>query len=263
MYSNETIQSFLRRCRKRIDEELDAETNFWTPAEMLEYANEGAREVWQATREEHQNWFVRQMRSTDGIVNIGGRNYDTSLLRLTSGIERLKLPPDFYELLLLEGLRTPEDTNITRAVIFEYANMTQRSFREDNAARALAFDPIITSVQRYHYDVVYGAEGPYVFLAPSYRFAAPFETQIAYLAMPAELLALGTFEGTGFTTLMVDAILAYTLFAAVHKEGLAENVPMMERKWNLKRELAVRAAGPKQTRDEETVEGYLETEIIP
>lgn len=263
MYSNETIQSFLRRCRKRIDEELDAETNFWTPAEMLEYANEGVREVWQAVREEHQNWFVRQMRSTDGIKVIGGRNYDTALLRLVSGIERILLPPDFYELLLVEGLRTNADTNTTRAVIFEYANMTQRSFRESSVARETAFDPIITSVQRYRYDVVYGAEGPYIFLAPSYRFEAPFETQIAYLAMPAALLFNSTFEGTGFTDIMVDGILAYVLFAAVHKEGLTENIAAMERKWNLKRELSVRAAGPKQTRDEETVEGYLETEIIP
>lgn len=263
MYSNETIQSFLRRCRLRLDQELDSQTNFWSPAEMLEYANEGVREVWQATREEHQNWFVRQRRSTDGVMKIGGRDYDTALLRVESGRERLKLPPDFYELLLLEGLRTAQDTNLTRAVIFEYANMTQRAFREASIDRASAFDPIITSVQRYRYDVVFDPDGPYIFLAPSYRFEQPFEIQIAYVAVPGELFATGSFEGTGFSTLMVDAVLAYSVYMAIYKEGLAENIPSAERNWNLKRELAVRAAGPKQTRDEEPVEGYLESELTP
>lgn len=263
MYANETIPSFLRRCRKRMDQELDAETNFWSPAEMLEYANEGAREVWQSVRETHQNWFVRQMRSTDGTKIIGGRTYDTTLLRLESLRERILLPPDFYELLLYEGLRRPEDTNTTRAVILEYANMTQRSFRESSVARETAFDPIITSVQRYRYDVVFGPEGPYIFLAPSYRFEVPFETQIAYISMPATFGATSTFEATGFTDLMIDAILAYVVLAASRKEALSENIAAALNTWNLKRELASRASGPKQTRDEEPVEGYLETELIP
>lgn len=263
MYSTETVQSFLRRTRLRLDQELDSDTNFWSAAEMIEYMNEGMREVWQSVRETHQNWFVRQLTSKDGIKKIGGRDYDTLALQIQDGRQRVLLPPDFYELLLYEGTKDLSQADLfIPSVILEYANMTQRSFRNDVPQTI----PTEIRTYRYKYDVVFGPEGPYIFVAPTFRMGAgsgaTFDTQLAYIAMPVELTIKGTFEGTGFTSLMVDAVLAYSCYCAVKKEDLTENLKTFEHAWLKKQELCSRAAGPKQTRDEETCEGYLETEII-
>lgn len=259
MYSNEPVRDFIRRCKLRLDEEVGQTTNFWSTSESVEYMREGVREVWQAVRETHQNWFVKQMNSTDGTVNIGGRNYDTYNLAIVSGREKLLLPPDFHELLFLES---PPDVNASLQVsdpffpraVFEYRNLTQRRFRED------ALNHITTNVRRYLYDVVYGPGGPYILFSPPISLQQTLSTRIMYIALPTDLTIADTFEGTGFTTLMVDAVLAYTCYAAAKKQDLVENLQTLGQAWALKRELATRAAGPKQTRDEETVEGYLEDE---
>lgn len=263
MYSTESITSFLGRARKRLDQELDATTNFWSQAEMLEYMNEGTREVWQTVRETHQNWFVKQLRSTDGIKKIGGRDYDCLNLRISDNKQILPLPPDFYELLLFEGTKDLSQTDLfIPSIILEYANMTQRAFRNDVPQTI----PTEIRTYRYRYDIVFGPEGPYIFVAPAFRMgagaSATFDTQMAYIAMPLPLTIKDTFEGTCFTNLMVDALLAYVCYAAAKKEDLVENIQTFERAWLKKQELCSRSAGPKQTRDEETVEGYLETELI-
>lgn len=259
MYANETVQNLIRRASQRLDQEVDPGSNFWSPAEMVEYVNEGVHELWQNIREAHQNWFVKEMTSRDGTVKIGGRDYDTSNLRAQAQRERLLLPPDFHELLFIEGLR---DENASLEVSdpffpriqFEYKNLTQRRFRNDSQ------NHITTNVRRYLYDVVYGATGPFILFSPPIALAEALDIKIMYLAMPVRLTLQDSFEAIGFTTLMTDALLAYVCFAAATKENLSENLANFGATWNRKRELAVRAAGPKQTRDEETVEGYLEDE---
>lgn len=264
MYSTETVQSFLNRARLRLDQELDNQTNFWSDAEMLEYMNEGMREVWETVRENHQNWFMRQITSRDGVLQIGIRKYDTKLLQLVSGRTKLLLPPDFYELTLLEGLR-PLQTALADLsnpffpqVVFEYANITQLAFRNR------IVDTVTQGVRRYRYDVIFGPEGPYIYIAPEISVVETLDVQVAYVAMPVELGFNNSFEGTGFTGLMLDAVLAYTTYAAVKKEDLTENLATFKEHWKIKQELCSRAAGPKQTRDVETVENsyvYQEEEL--
>jgi hypothetical protein len=262
VYSNETVRSFLTRARHRLDQELDAQTNFWSTSEMIEYMNEGMREVWASVRETHQNWFIRQISSKDGILSIGGRKYDTSLLRVEQGRQKLILPPDFYELTLFENVRNPTELDTTTPLIlFEYANMTQRVFRNSVPEEL----PADVRVFRYRYDVVYGPEGPYIFVSPTLRpgnDALNLDMVIAYVAMPYELTVTDSFQDTGFTTVMVDAVLAYSCYAAVKKEDLSDNIASFKQTWDLKKELVSRVSSPKQTRDEETVEGYLESEIL-
>ena len=262
MFSIEPVKFFLKRCSQRLDQELDIQANFWTEAEMLEYLNEGLSEVWQAVRETHQNWFVKELQSTDPITKIGGRDYNPDLLRLTQGRDKLYLPSDFRELLFIEGLPPSTGTvvgdNFYPVVSFEYRNLTQRAFRGEAFTRANG------RVLSYFYDVVVSADGPYLLIAPPLSVTEDIRCHIKYIAAPRRLRLNDTFEGTGFTYEMVDALLAYVCYAAVGKEGIEAPVDSgarLERRWNLKRELAVRSAGPKQTRDEETVEGYMEDEI--
>lgn len=259
MFSNELVKTFIGRCQHRLDQEADPTSNFWSTAEMVEYMNEGLREVWQAVRETHQNWFVRTLTSTDGTLRIGGRDYDTDLLRFTNRRTRLLLPPDFRELLFLEGL-PPENSsqigdNFFPVIRFEYRNITQRRHREDS----LNF--VTTNVRVYLYDIVFSADGPHIELSPPLSLNEDIRGRIKYLAAPPTLRLINTFESTGFTLEMTDAVLAYVCYAAATKEKLVENLTTFKLVWDLKRELAVRSAGPKQTRDEETVEGFLEDEL--
>lgn len=259
MFSIEPVKRFLDRARRRLDEELDVQSNYWSNAELLEYANEGLREVWQAVRETHQNWFVRELTSTDPIRKIGGRDYNPNELQLVTRRNRLKLPSDFRELLFIEGLAPALVDEIPDQffpqIRFEYANLTQRKFRSD------VLNTVVSNTRVYQYDVIFNAtEGPYLLLSPPLALNQNIECRIQYLAAPAQLLLNDTFEGTGYTLEMTDAILAYILWAAAGKEKLIENLSTFKAIWDLKRELAVRSAGPKQTRDEETVEGYMEDE---
>jgi len=258
LYSNENVKAFINRCARRMDQELDPESNLWSQAEMVEYMNEGCREVWQAVREEHQNWFVRELTSTDSVKNIGGRSYDPENLRLILGRTRLLLPPDFRELLFIEGLPPRNSQEIPDqffpTVRFEYRNLTQRAFRED------VLNTFPTNVRLYMYDVIFGAAGPYILFSPPLALNEIIECRVQYLAAPLTLRLQDTFEATGFTLEMTDAVLQYVVYQAAVKEK-SDDLAKFERSWNLKRELAVRSAGPKQTRDEETVEGYLEDEL--
>lgn len=254
-YATERIRGFINRCAKRIDQELDPEANFWSQGEFLEYVNEGAREVWQAVREVHENWFIRELRSTDSKKNIGGRAYDPAELRLEIGRSTLKLPPDFRELVFLEGLpsQSPGDA-FYPTVRFEHRSITDRKFRED------ALNRLPINTRSYLYEVLFGSDGAYVQLSPPTSLDAPIDVVINYIASPVVFRIDDSFEGSGFTVEMTDAILQYVLYQAAVKEK-SEDLPAFERSWNLKRELSVRSAGPRQTRDEETVKGYLEDEL--
>lgn len=254
MYALETIQHFLVRARQRIDEALDAEMNFWSQGELLEYLNEGAREVWQTARESQQNWFLRTLRSDDVKIDFGGRIFDPSVLRIQSGRNELLLPPDFYQLVMLEA--QPVSSSDSRLpIVLEYANVTQRAFRHG------VFNSFVRGVRAYRYDVEYRTTGPVVVLSPTVTVESVIETIIKYVQAPRVFNIKANFEYSGFTDIMVDAILAFVVWSAALKEGVQENVALAQQQWGLKREMVVRASGPKQTRDEETVEGYLEEDL--
>lgn len=261
MYSNETVRSFINRCQKRIDQELDPSANFWSQAEFIEYMNEGMREVYQSVRETHENWFVKELDSNSPVIKLNGRMFNPLSFQLVQGRDRLLLPPDFQELLFMEPLPSDEFQDPWAwSINFEYRNMTQRAFR-GNALNSVS-TTTIPDVRLYYYDVVYAPSGPYISLSPKVSLLnAPRDIRIRYLYTPATLTLDDTFEGTGFTNLMVDALIAYVCFACARKEDLVENLATLGQTWALKRELAIRNAGPKQTRDPVPVEGYLEDEI--
>lgn len=264
MYSNEPVTSLLNRWRLRLDQETDIQTNFWSDAEGIEYMNEGAREVWEITRRQHQNWFIKRLTSRDGVVKVGGKDYDTSNLKMISGRTTLLLPPDFMELKLFEGMRplslASEDLSnpFFPQVELEYMNITQLGFRNR------IVDTVTQGIRRYRYDVLFGPDGPYIYIVPTISVVETVDVQIAYIAGPTNLSSQMSFEGTGFTNLMIDAVLAYMCLAAARKEDVVENIATFEKQWMTKQTLCADTAGPKQSRDVETVENsysYQEDEL--
>lgn len=253
MPSTETVAHFLRRCRQRLDEPLDPEGNFWSDEELLEYANEGAREVHTTLRETSENWFIRTIKSTDGKTTINGREYDPAVLQFRSGRNEMVLPPDFHELLALETVPAADGTR--SPVAFHFERLTDNAFRENFLAEARSV------AARFFYEIERRVDGAVLVFSPTPGIDETVELCVKYVQSPPELTKTMTFEDTGFEPFMLDAILAYVLWAARGKEedGGAAATAAAGR-WEGKRIHAERAAGPRQRRDAEYVEGFLEND---
>lgn len=255
-YSTETVEHFIGRVNDRLEQEFDPGTNFWTKHEIREYMLEGTREVWSLARASGENWFMRQLKSTDGLVMAGGRQFDTALLKLSTGIMEIPLPSDFAELKMIEAI-VQAGTSLP-GVTFEYANQTQRIFRDGTVEQ---FTDTSTR-RRYKYDIEFRTAGAFIVLSPRVQLESPQEIIIKYIQSAPDISnPKASFEGTGFTLEMVDAIFAYTVWTAFTKEGLQESMGPALTKWNSKRELVTGNAGKRQTRDAETVDGFLEEEL--
>lgn len=251
MPSTETVAHFIRRCRLRLDEALDPGNNLWTDTELIEYANEGMREVHTTLRETSENWFVRTMVSDAAKLTVSGRVYDPSLFKLLAGRNEMVLPPDFHELLMLETKPAADGTRSTSNFTFE--RLTSHEFRETYLADATS------QTNRFRYEIEHRTDGTVMVLSPT-----PAETvhlYLKYVQSPPELSKTMTFEDTGIEPFMLDAVLAYVLWAARGKEEEGgEAAQAAGGRWEEKREHATRAAGPRQRRDAEFVEGFLEND---
>lgn len=255
--SIETVSAFLTRVRKRLDEELDEDTNFWSDTELLEYANEGVREVWQTVREAHENWFLRTLRSDLGNVPIRGEAYDTSLLAMQSERDEVPLPGDFFELRLLESIPNA-DTNFRRAS-FVQTDLSDPMFR----SRILETSDTSLSTANdsmFFYDIEQRASGPYLVFATVPRLDDSIGVILKYVQDAVELTADGTFEDSAFTRQMVDAVISYTVYKAREKEGNQGPLSIAGAEWERKRTVALRVAGPRQTRDPVITQGVWDNE---
>lgn len=248
MPSTETVEAFLKRCRERIDEELDPEHNLVTQHELLEYTNEGMREVHQTIRETHEGWFQRTLRSDGEPINVGGRSYDPAELRFESGKAELRLPPDFQELLLFESLTSDDATRSGLELTFQ--KVTSPAFRRNVQQDATA------SSRCFFYDLEHRNDGWVMVFAPTPTVEANIDVMLKYVQAPPQAVRGGSFEDSGFEPFMLDAVLRYVVFCARNKEeeggqAAANALGLFDRKNNL----AGRIAGPKQSRDVEVVQG--------
>lgn len=253
MPSTETVSHLLTRIRERLDEELDPEGNLWTNHELTDYTNEGIREVHQTMREAHESWFTRTLRSDAGIVTITGRNFDTGLMAFQSARNEIRLPPDFAELRFMELEPTSDDSVDT--FVFEYRPSHHPDFRRNALSNSTQNSRI------YYYDIERRSDGPVLIFSSIPTTEAPRILVIKYVQSAPEITQLQTFEDTGFEPFMLDAVIAYAVLRAREKEGDPDNITLAGNDWERKRTFALRAAGPKQTRDPEVVIGFLEDEI--
>ena len=253
MPSTETVSHLLSRVRERLDEALDPETNFWTDHELTEYTNEGLREVHQTMREAHESWFVRTLRSDAGLVGIAGRTYDTERLAFQTGRNEIPLPPDFAELRLLETIPTSDDS--VDSLNFENRPVEHPDFRVNAMAESNQNSRV------YYYALEHRTDGWWLIFSPIPTLETARVLVIKYIQAPPEVTKAMTFEDTGFEPFMLDAVIAYTVMRAREKEGDTDGIALAGNDWERKRTFALRAAGPKQTRDPEVVIGFLEDEI--
>jgi len=253
MPSTETVSHLLTRIRERLDEDLDPEGNLWTNHELTDYTNEGIREVHQTMREAHESWFTRTLRSDAGIVAINGRNFDTGLLQFKTDRNEIRLPPDFAELRFFEVEPTSDDSIDT--LVFEYRPMQHPDFRQS------ALSTSTQNARHYFYDIERRSDGAVLILSAIPTLETARTVVLKYVTSAPEITQLQTFEDTGFEPFMLDAVIAYAVLRAREKEGDPDNVALAGSDWERKRTFALRAAGPKQTRDPEVVIGFLEDEI--
>ena len=253
MPSTERVSTLLSRIRDRLDEELDPETNFWSESELVEYVNEGCREVWQTMREAHESWFTRTLTSDLGVVTIMGRDYDTGALQFQTGGNEIRLPPDFFEMRYLETALPADGTQWSPQ--FEQRPVNHPDFR--NAAKLTNS----ASDQHYFYDIERRTDGAVLLIAGSPVLDTSLVLTLKYIQGPPYVNKLSTFEDTGFEPFMIDAVIAYVILRSREKEGDSMNIANATADWERKRTFALRAAGPRQSRDPEVVIGYLEDEI--
>lgn len=250
MPATETVASLLRRWRHRIDEELDPGTNFWSDTEGVEYMNEGMREVWQTVREAHEDRFVRTLQSDQGKVTLSGRSYDTSLLQIQSGRAEVVLPPDFHELLLFETV-PPGDGTVSRLLI-QQAKFQNMNFR-NNALRTSS-----TAGEEFFYNIEFRETAAVMILAPVPAIDTARVMVMKYVQAPRTLVKTDNFEESGFEPFMLDAVIAFMVYRARCKSEDDQAIKTSMSEWEAKRTFALRACGPRQTRDAEYVEGPYE-----
>ncbi len=122
----------LRQMRAQVRDNLSAgggaNTNFpqddwWSDAEIDGHISEGQSQIAKVIRRASSDFFVEQMKSTDGVIQIGYENYAPSSLALVVGINLYTLPPDF---LLLKKFMSADPQD--RFVRFTSSDMAKEEF---------------------------------------------------------------------------------------------------------------------------------------
>ena len=255
MPSVETVARFLDRARERLNEPFDPEGNYWKQHELLDYLNEGMREVWQTLREAHESWFLRTLRSDQKNVIIAGRAYDTTLFQMQNERNELLLPPDFRELRLIEPVQPDDPEAQPQQLIFAFAPLSSRWFRDGSGRK------VHENQAHYWYDIERRATGAVLVLSQVPNLTAPRDLVLKYIAAPPKLQFASTFDVVGYEEDQLDAVLAYIIYRARQKENDPDTVAVAAQDWERKRLLALRAAGPRQSRDPEVVNGEFEDEL--
>lgn len=254
MPSTETVTHFLARLRKRLDEEVDPGGNLWANAELLEYVNEGCRVVWLTVRETQQNYFMRRIRSTDpSPISLGGRDYDPDELTLRAGRAEFRLPPDFAELKAFESISAESGSS---SVSFTHRSLTSPEYRSSQGLDAN------DSTTSYVFDIEFRLDGPWMVFGPGVGSdISDVALELKYIVRPIDLTLKDTFENSGFDSMMLDAVLAYAVQCALKKAEEGEPNANAKAEWEVKRQEAQRAAGPRQTREPEFVQGMWDDEF--
>lgn len=253
-----TVQDLINEVRSDLDEEVDTgtnDTNFFLDSEFVVWMNKGIRKVWQIAREAKENWFHRKVSSTDGKLTIYGRAYDPASLQLTSGTREVKLPPDCFELRLIEPITSSSEEERDDGVEFIMTDLANPAYRRLSRQEG----PEIGG--RYECDLIFRADGPVLTFAPAIALSETMNIRIEYVAAPRRLRQTDTFEGTGLNEFMLDAVAAYVTYRARKKEGNKGDIDTALADYGDQAGAVRDSAGPRQSRDPEFVHGFLEDEI--
>ena len=250
-----TVEVVLGRVRRDLDEALDTATNQWDDTDLLDWLNRGARHVWQLVRKQHQNRFLRTILSTDDPLPIYGVTFAPAGFVFQSGTAALKLPADCLQVVSLEPVFAA-DADVDLGTIFYFQPLhTERS-------RAARREVGGTDGAAHYYEVEFRTDGPYLTFSPAGNVTTAVNLRLTYVHDAAELQSDGTFAGTGFNRHDIDAIVAYTVRAAMAQPqaAAAEDRALAN---GVLQETAHRAqdvAAPRHT-DHLVVEGFIEDEL--
>lgn len=256
-----TVSDLVTEVREELDEPV-GDGNLWSDTEIVKWMNRGMRKIWARVRREKENWFLRKVRSTDeGELNLYGHEYDPLNLKLqasegtTTGPTELVLPPDCFEIRMFEPITNSSTDGQDDQVQFFFSDLANQKFRALSRATGSEVGGI------YLCELIFREDGPKLIITPSVQLSNPMDTLLEYVFMPGELTAEDTFEGTGFNPMMLDALVAWTVYRARKKENVQEHIQtaLLDVQDSLNEVGA--SAGPRQSRDDEVVSGFLEDYI--
>lgn len=253
-----TVQDLINEVRSDLDEEVDSgdnDTNFFLDSEFVTWMNKGIRKVWQIAREAKENWFLRKVSSTDGKLTIYGRAYDPSSLTLSSGVREIKLPPDCFELRLIEPITSATQEERGDDVEFMLTDLSNPDYRRLSRTEGPERGG------RYQCDLIFRNDGPVLTFVPAITLSEEMEIRIEYVAAPRRLRQTDSFEGTGLNAFMLDAVQAYVVYRARKKEGNSQDINTALADFSDQAGAVKDSAGPRQSRDPEFVQGFMEDEI--
>ena len=251
-----TVAEALTEIREDLDEDLDADTNFWSDDFLMRRFNRSLRYIVQKVREVHENWFVRRVCSEESAIIVYDEAYDPASLRIRPGIEFYALPPDCLEVRQWNAVRSADGDRI----VLEPRNIASTLYQLVEGRSASEGTTFTSGV--YFYDIIRRADiaTPQLKLAPIPSLTA--DTELEYVVRPRHFKQEDTFEGSGFTDEQVDAAIARTVWVALMKgvDVPASKLSVAERSMGDAIQHAVASAAPRQTVAPPFVDGYLEYE---
>lgn len=87
---------------------------FWSDNEVIRYINNAYLELWRIAKNLRSDLFTEIIASTDGTVNIGGENYDPSVLQLAQDVVYYTLPPDLSEIKAIQVITSEQEGTVFR-----------------------------------------------------------------------------------------------------------------------------------------------------
>ena len=251
-----TVAELLTEVREILDEPLDLtgnDSNLWSNTELTRWMNVGLRRVWAHVKKERENYFMRTVRSdATEKIKVYGRDYDPAEIRILAGRKELSLPPDFAELRVFEPVISADAGDVNGEVQFLFNQLANMGLR----TRMRAIGPERGGV--YECEIVFREEGPRIMIFPEPVLQSPIDVRMEYVHGPLQLTSTDSFEGSGFNQLMLDAVVNYVVYRARKKEENAASISQAQADLSDSLDVVGSAAGPRQARDDEVVDGYLE-----
>lgn len=225
--------------RLNLDEVI---ASFWTAADLQSRIDRAMHRVWTEVRKLKDDYFDIQRLSTDGSLTILGETYAASSFAIAAGTRNYTLPPDLFEMRLIEVITSGYET-----VRFIYKKLNHPEHR--------ALREITTNItpSMFVFDILTANANPTMVIAPLSDTA--LDLRLTYTRVLPNLAADGTAMEMPHALYM--AVEAYATASALLKDRAAEAAV-----WEATGNTLIASmfgAHARQTQDPVFVESFMES----